>query len=330
MSSSEEDEQQVYQQVLQVLIYLNGLPGIGKTTLGKYLSSSTLESEVLFYSETAHEDGLLELLFGGTLSLPEVLCQFQQIMFADCVQNVLKAIEKLKLKSEKQTIAIIDRCPDGNRVFALNSHYNSNDPLNPEITKDQLTFYEGRSCIARKQLARAHSPDILHIPIYLWADVETVIDRLKKRDAGSIEVSHYNPGYYWNLERVHFILMLAVQQSTFSKGNIIMWDDFHSQYDRFDAILEMIVQRTKEGLRPLKELKISRRNPKKSDRGDREIVIIKVSSMEELLSEPFIDRVMKQLVISSDRDKERLVWLKCSGSEDFTKPIYGQTLALVH
>ncbi len=282
----------------------------------------------MFYPETGHE-GLIDLLFGGTLTMSEVLCQFQQIMFRECIQNVKDALVAFSQRQDRQSIAVIDRCPDGNRVFAINSRYNSKDHLKPDITKDQLAIYEGFASVQRTKLEKFYTPQVVRVPIYLWADVEIVLDRLKKRDAGSIEVKQYDPEYYWNLERVHFIMMLSKQRSTFSEGNVVLWDDSHSQYDQFASILEKITVRTKEGLGPLKEIKISHRAPKKLERAGREVVVLKVSSIEELLSEPFIDRVMKSLVITSDRDHERLVWLKCNPLENFSQPIYGQLLDLI-
>jgi deoxyadenosine/deoxycytidine kinase len=318
----------------KILVLENGLPGSGKTTLGTFLNKQKTSLVTRFYPETAHKD-VLDAVFGSGFPMSEILAQFQQIMFQSCGDRANQAIKKLM--KGKYECAIIDRCLWGNRVFAINSRYNSTD-----ITPSQLEVYLACSIPRIRALeTTCRENNISVLPVYLWADVKDVLERLAKRNGTSIEVEKYDSDYYNNLERVHFIQMLSKTPTPFSRENIIWWEnneDTKEMKDFFLRVLSVIETRPSESFR---KLKIGFRLPttRYTEKFDK-VHIHEVTSVKELLDPAFIAKIKKAMAFKrseSERslNKRVLHWIYCLPEhivtkQEFTETIYGESLDIVY
>lgn len=322
------------------LIFLNGLPGCGKTTLGSSLDEGN--DDVRFYPEVAHKD-ILDVIFNSGLPMHEILAQFQEIMASSCDKRTLDGIKKLSSKHRRSiNTVIIDRCLYGNMVFALNSHYNPAEPGTPEITAGQLRVY--LSCALPRRAVIEKScveNNITVLPVYLWADVNEVLRRLAKRDGESVEIEKYDPTYYNNLESVHFILKLSKTQTPFSKEIIIEWPDNQAQRDVHLFFAEVLDYFRNETACLSRQLKISfnAKPPKDLSSSFDEVIKYEVSCPKQLIDPTFVANIKRSMAFKYGDSKRvmtktTLHWVYCNprdkkAKEEFLQPIYGEYLNFV-
>jgi len=98
--------------VIGKLIILEGLPGVGKTSLGRSYAST--HPDVIFLEEKVDEQLLAEYI----ADMPNKATKFQFGIQEETVEKIKRAIDLVKAGK----IVVLDRGLDGNRCFAEVQH----------------------------------------------------------------------------------------------------------------------------------------------------------------------------------------------------------------
>jgi len=199
------------------LITLEGLIGIGKTTLGRALASYLISRglQARFYPEYVNE----EFLRGYINDMKKYSFSFQLFM----LQKRIEIYREARKFAQEGGIAIIDRSINGDYTFALMQHRKG------FFDEEEWNIY--RSILRKEELPEPT------LTIYLMCSPETSLRRVVKRGIRS-EIQGYSLDY---MNELHQAYIRTIQESIQHPLLELDWDTDRSiNEETIEETLEII------------------------------------------------------------------------------------------
>lgn len=209
----------------KIRISVNGVPGVGKSTLCEYLRRSLPPELVKVYVEKGHLGGTLE---AHLQDVPGTAESFQMWMLAQA--RVLSDMMDVDSRDKNAGLWVVDRDQVGNAIFALMM-----SQIEGHIKPSAFALY----CAAFRSGRHAGVADY---SIFLHAPISTCIERIL--DRGHVgEIEKYKEGYFKHLLVMSLLATLSqlTDPETQSKAIVLDWSKVHadreSSLSDFTAVL---------------------------------------------------------------------------------------------